>query len=112
MVTLTILKPLAAAGFVALSLSAGAGIAAAAPDTSVLVNTTCSYDQVVAAINSEVPGEASGFNSSPQLQGLLRDYLSAPKPDRESMVQQGLSHPFLADDIGAMLTVANSCNKY
>jgi hemophore-related protein len=101
-----------AAGFAALALSAGAGVAAAAPDANTLVNTTCSYDQIVRAINAEVPGEASGINNNSRLQGLLRDFVAAPADERRSMLQQAMGSFFLQDDVGAMIQVADSCNNY
>ena len=112
MVKLSSMKTIAVAGFMALALSAGAGVASAAPDTSALINTTCSYDQIVAAVNAEVPDEASGINNSGMLQGLLRDFLAAPASGRESMLSRAMSNPFVQDDVGAMAQVAGSCNRY
>jgi hypothetical protein len=42
-----------------LSLSAGAGIASAQPDASAIVNSTCTYPQVMAALNDQNPGVAN-----------------------------------------------------
>jgi hemophore-related protein len=103
---------LVAAGFVALSLTAGTGLASAAPDAQTLSYTKCSYNQVVNAVNAEVPEEASGINSSSQLQGMLRDLLAAPQPERLSMIQQAQGNFFVSDDIGAMIQVADTCGKY
>lgn len=101
-----------AAGFVTFALSAGAGLASAAPDALTLSYTKCTYDQIVKAVNAEVPEEASGINNSSQLQGLLRDLLAAPQPQRLSMIQQAQGSFFVSDDIGAMIQVADTCSKY
>jgi hemophore-related protein len=100
------------AGFATLALSGGTGLASAAPDANTLANTTCSYNQMVAAVNAEVPGEASGINNSSQLQGMLRDLLAAGPSERLSMIQRAQGNFFVSDDIGAMIQVADSCNKY
>jgi hypothetical protein len=52
-----------AVGGLALSLTAGAGIASATPDLGPAVNTTCTYDQLVAALNAEDPTVAAFLNS-------------------------------------------------
>jgi hemophore-related protein len=103
-------KAVVAAGFVALSLAAGTGMATA--DANTLANTTCSYNQIVAAVNAEVPGEASGINTNAQLQGMLRDLLAAPVAERQSMIAQAQGNFFVSDDIGAMIQVADTCSKY
>jgi hemophore-related protein len=105
-------KGLVAGGFVALALTAGTGLASAAPDALTLSNTKCTYNQVVKAVNAEVPEEASGINNSSQLQGLLRDLLAAQQPERLSMIQQAQGSFFVSDDIGAMIQVADTCSKY
>ena len=106
------LKIIVGAGLVAFSSSAGTGLASASPDANGLANTKCSYNQIVSAVNAEVPGEASGINNSSQLQGLLRDLLAAGPSERLSMIQQAQGNFFLSDDIGAMIQFADSCSKY
>ena len=106
------LKIIVAAGFMTFLSLAGAGLASAAPDANGLANTRCNYNQIVTAVNAEVPGEASGINNSSQLQGLLRDLLAAGPSERLGMIQQAQGNFFLQDDIGAMIQVADSCSKY
>src|ERR1700691_3928308 len=57
-----------AAGGLALSLTAGAGVASAAPDLGPAINTTCSYSQVVSALNAQDPAAAAQLNGSPSAQ--------------------------------------------
>ena len=56
MVTRSLSKLAAVAGGLALSVLAGAGIASADPDMGPAINTTCSYPQVMAALNATVTG--------------------------------------------------------
>lgn len=50
----TYAKVLVAAGGLALSLTAGAGMASA-QDLSAIINTTCTYPQVLGALNAQNP---------------------------------------------------------
>ena len=46
-------RSIVGAGGLLLSLIAGGGIASAAPDVSALSNSTCTYPQVMAALNAQ-----------------------------------------------------------
>ncbi|HEX2214440.1 MAG TPA: hemophore-related protein, partial [Mycobacterium sp.] len=48
-------KLVVASGGLALLLSAGAGIASAQPDVETIVNSPCTYPQVIAALNPDSP---------------------------------------------------------
>jgi hypothetical protein len=71
-----------------LSLSAGAGIASAQPDASAIVNSTCTYPQVMAALNDQNPGVANELNANPIATGWLQGLVAAPPGQRAQMVQQ------------------------
>ncbi|MBV9722204.1 MAG: hemophore-related protein [Mycobacterium sp.] len=101
-----------AIGGLALSIVAGAGIASADPAVDSVVNTTCSYPQVVAALNAQSPGAAAKFNQSPMAQGWLRNFLAAPPPQRAQMVQQAEGMPGAAQYIGLIGQIAGTCNSY
>lgn len=111
MVRLSLTKMAAAVGGLALSLTAGAGIASAAPLDQV-VNTTCNYGQVIAALNAQDPGAAARFNASPVAQSYLRNFLAAPPPQRAQMAAQLQAIPGAAQYIGLVAQVAGSCNNY
>lgn len=51
-------KLVVGSGAVALSLVAGGGIASADPDVTAIVNTTCTYPQIMAALNEQSPAAA------------------------------------------------------
>ncbi len=112
MVTPSFTRLAAAVGGLALSLVAGAGIASADPALDPAINTTCSYPQVVAALNAQSPAAAAKFNSSPMAQGWLRSFLASPPPQRAQMAQQAAGMPGAGQYIGLIGQLATSCNSY
>jgi hemophore-related protein len=96
----------------ALSLSAGAGIASAQPDVSAIVNSTCTYPQVMAALNDQNPGVASEVNANPIAAGWLQGLVAAPPDQRAQMVEQVQGNPDLQPYIPVIFQVAGSCNRY
>ena len=101
----------AAAGALAMAVGLGAGVASADPYESV-VNTTCSYPQVIAALNATNPGAAAQFNASPAAQSYLQRFLASPPPQRAQMAAQLQALPGAAQYIGVVETVAGVCNSY
>ena len=79
MVNLSSTKLVAAIGGLLLSSAAGIGVASAEPDLSPLINTTCSYPQVVAALNATSPAAAAKFQNSHMAQGWLQQFLASPQ---------------------------------
>ncbi|WP_343599201.1 hemophore-related protein [Mycobacterium sp.] len=112
MPSLSLTKLALAAGGLALSLTAGVGVASADPDLTPIINTTCTYPQAMAALNAQDPAIASRFSSSPLAQSWLRSFLSAPPDQRERMIQQLRSMPESQQYTGLVLQVANTCNNY
>ncbi|MEB3970210.1 hemophore-related protein [Mycobacterium ulcerans] len=100
-----------AAGAFALSLSVGAGVASASPLDTV-INTTCNYGQVMAALNATDPGAAAQFNASPVAQGWLHSFLASPPPRRAQMATQLQAMPGASQYVGLVESVASSCNNY
>jgi hemophore-related protein len=96
----------------ALLLTAQAGVASADPDLGPIVNTTCSYPQVMAALNAQNPAAAAEFNSSPIAQSYLRQFLAAPPSQRQAMAQEAMSTPGAAQEFGLVQQLAASCNNY
>jgi hemophore-related protein len=101
----------AAAAGLALSLTVSP-VASADPDLGPIVNTTCNYSQVIAALNAQDPAAAGQFNSSPIAQSYLRQFLAAPPSQRQSMAQQAMSTPGAAQQFGLVQQVAASCNNF
>ena len=111
MVRLSLTRLAAAVGGLTLALTAGAGVASADPMDGV-INTTCNYGQVMAALNATDPGAAAQFNQSPMAQGYLRQFLASPPPRRAQMAQQMQAMPQAAAYVGLVQQVAGICNNY
>jgi hemophore-related protein len=112
MFTLSLTRLAVAVGGLALSLTAGAGVASAGPDLGPAINTTCSYSQVAAALNAQDPAAAAQFNASPMAQGYLRQFLASPPGQRQQMLQEAQGQPGAAQYVGTVVQLANTCNNY
>jgi hemophore-related protein len=112
MIKLSLTRLAVAVGGLALSLTAGAGVASADPDLSPMVNTTCSYQQVVAALKAQDPATAAAFNSSPGDQAILRQFLASPPNQRLQMAQQIASMPGAEQNFALAQQVFNTCNNF
>ena len=110
MVRLSLTRLAAAVCGLTLALTAGAGVASADPDP--IVNTTCNYGQVMAALNATDPGTAAQLNQSPVAQSYLRQFLAAPPPRRAQMAAQLQSMQGAGQYVGLMQQVAGICNNY
>ncbi len=97
-----------AAGGAAVALSAATGVASADP----IIDTTCNYGQVMAALNATDPATAAQLNQSPVAQNYLRQFLASPPPQRQQMAQQIRSMPQAQHFVGTIEQVANVCNNY
>ena len=106
------IKVVVASGCLALSLSTGAGIAAAVPDTSVIVNSTCTYPQVMAALNDQSPDVANDLNTSPLATIWLQQLIASPPDQREQMVAQAQNMPVLQKYMPVIFQVAGTCSRY
>src|SRR5438445_5694299 len=111
MVRLSLTKFAAAVGGVAFALTAGSGIASADP-LDPIIDTTCNYGQVMAALNATDPATAAQLNSSPVAQNYLRQFLAAPPPKRQQMAAQIRAMPSAAQFMGTIEQVAGVCNNY
>src|SRR5262245_14103765 len=105
-------KLVVASAGLALALSTGAGIASAQPDTSSIVNSTCTYPQVMAALNAQNPGVAAELNSQPVAVGWLQNLVAAPPAQRQRMVNQVQGLPALQPYMPVIYQVAATCNNY
>lgn len=95
-----------------MSLGAGAGIASAAPDLGPAVNTTCTYDQLVGALNAQDPQIAKVFTGSPVMQKGLRDFLAAPPEERQRIAQDLVNTPGAGPYIGVLEQTYKTCNNF
>jgi hemophore-related protein len=116
MVSPSTTRTVAALSGLTLSLITGAGAASADPDLGPVINTTCTYSQVLSALNAQNPAAAAGLSASPTAQGALRGFLASTPDEREQMYQELRSRPgseqYVQQYAGAVLQVANTCNNY
>ncbi len=111
MARLSLAKFAAAVGGLGVALTAATGIASADPLDAV-INTNCSYPQVIAALNATNPGAAAQFNGSPIAQNYLQRFLASPPPQRAQMAAQLQAMPGASQYVGLVESVAVSCNNY
>lgn len=112
MASLSLTRLAVAAGSLALPLSAGAGFASASPDLGPIINTTCSYSQVHAALVAENPAAAAEFDASPNGPGMLQMFLNSPPTKRQQLAGFVQNSPEAQQYVGTIVQVANTCNNY
>lgn len=112
MASLSLTRFAVAAGGAALALSAGAGFASASPDLGPIINTTCNYSQVHAALNAENPAAAAEFDANPNAAGMLQMFLNAPPAKRQQLATMVQGMPEAQQYVGTITQVAGSCNNY
>ena len=100
-----------AIGGLAVSLSAGAGVASADP-VDVLINSSCTYSQAVAAINATSPDVAAEFNASPMAQQVLRQFVAKSPAERRADVASVQGTPAWEKYAGPVLQAASTCGNY
>jgi hemophore-related protein len=77
-----------------------------------IINTTCNYGQVMAALNATDPAAAGQLNSSPMAQSYIRQFLASPPPKRAQMAQQIQAMPAAAQYFNTIGNVAQVCQNY
>jgi hemophore-related protein len=109
MIRLSLTKLAAAAGGVAFAFTAATGVAgvASADPMDAVINTTCNYNQVMAALNATDPASAAKFNRSAAAQSFLNNFLAAGPPQRAQMATQ-----IPPSYMGVIQRVAGVCNNY
>jgi hemophore-related protein len=101
-----------AVGGLALSLTAGAGVAAADPDLGPMVNTTCTYSQAVKALNAQNPAAAAIFSESPQTQAFLHQFIDSSPDQRLQLAQQVENTPSARPYFPIIQQMFTTCNRY
>jgi hemophore-related protein len=92
----------------ALSLTAGTGVAYADP----IIDTTCSYPQVIAALNTENPALGKKFSANPLAGAMLSNFLASDPVERQQLAQEFQGTSWGQKYFGAMASIAGSCNNY
>jgi hemophore-related protein len=111
-------KYLVVAGVIAAAATMGVGVASAGPDLSPIINTTCSYEQVTAALNVVSPDMAAKLAQNPMVRSRLQAFLAAPIDERQQMAQQAMARGGGGGGanpqqiLSTLTQVANVCHNY
>src|SRR5258705_11151360 len=112
MIDISPTKVAVAVGSLGFALTVGAGIASANPDVGPMVNTTCSYEQVMSALNAQDSAAGAQFGASQMTQSALRQFLAASPGDLQQMADMMASSLANQPYVGLMQAVFNTCNTY
>lgn len=112
MIRMSLTKVAIAVGFPLVVSAAGAGIATAAPDLTLAINTTCTYPQLVSALNAVNPQAAITFDSSPVIKSGLTEFLSAGPDRRLEIAQYVAASPLFAPYLGSIEQAFQTCNGF
>ena len=123
MFTLASSKYLVVAGVVAVAATMGVGVASADPDLGPIINTTCNYAQVTAALNVVSPDMAAKLEQNPRASSRLQSFLAAPVDERQQMAERAMAmapqfqgamgggiNP--QQILGELTQVASTCHNY
>ena len=102
----------AAVGGLALSATAAAGIASAQPYVDTMVNSPCTYDQAIAAVNAENPMAAQYLMQSPPNLEFVRVFLGSSKDQRLSLLNQIKGNPGIDQALPVFTQMMSSCVNY
>lgn len=112
MITLSLKRLAAAAGGLALTVTAPVAVASADPDLEPMVNSTCTYNQWVAALHAQNPGAGAAFDSQPATQAFVSQFLSSPPTQRRSMAQMVMNMPGADQNLPVIQQAFSACNNY
>lgn len=112
MINLSFARLTAVAGGVALSVAAAAGVASAQPNFEPMINTTCTYDQAMAAVHAENPMAAQYLDSSPPNLEFLRVFVASSPDQRRNLISQVRNNPGAAEAFPVIQQMFASCQNY
>ena len=112
MVRQFLVRGAAVVGGLALSLTAGAAIASADPSEDSMINSSCTYDQWVAALHAQNPGPASAFDSQPASQSFVSQFIAAPPDQRRSLAAAIKNMPGADHNLPVIKQAFSACNNY
>ena len=87
------MKLVVAVGGLSLALTTGVGIASGQPDVGPIINSTCSYSQVMAALNAEEPATAAQVEANPVMVAGLQNLIASPPEGRRQIVADWQNSP-------------------
>ncbi|WP_193047044.1 hemophore-related protein [Mycolicibacterium baixiangningiae] len=99
-------------GGLAVAIPLSAGVASAQPNLGPIINTTCSYDQVIAALNDQHPDLAAQFAQQRSGQQAVRSFLASSPQQRQATVAFLQGNPTAQAYFGPISNVASTCKNY
>lgn len=126
MVSKLVTKPAIVAAALAAPLLVASGVASAQPGNGPLIHTTCTYDQLYAAIRTEAPRAATELDNRPAAQQKLRDFVAMPierrqqelsrvlaeNPQWQAKIDEKWNTPDGQEKVQRMARVAETCHDY
>lgn len=89
-----------------------AGVAGADPDYSALINTDCSYDQVIGAVRAQNPSAAAFLDSAPDQQDAFRTYFAQSRAGRAKIVEENKTNPAAQQILDVAQGAVAVCHNY
>lgn len=99
-------------GGVALSAAGGAGNASANPAYEPIINTTCTYDQAMAAVHAENPMAAQYLDASPPNLEFLRLFIASSPDQRRGLISQVENNPGADQAFPIIQQMFANCHNY
>jgi hemophore-related protein len=112
MIKLSLTGLVTAVGGLAVSLAAGAGVASATPDLEPAINTTCTYPQLMEALNAQGPQVTMVLDQQPVLKAGLAQFIAAGPAQRRQTAQEIVNTPGSGPYIGPLQQAFSTCNNY
>jgi hemophore-related protein len=99
-------------GCLALSLTAGVGVASATPDIGPMVNTTCTYDQAMRAVHAENPMAAQYLDQSPPNLQFLQTFMASSPDERVNLLKAIQNNPGANQAFPIFKQMMTDCKNY
>jgi len=99
---------LVACGVAASCLTVGSGVASADP----LIDTTCTYPQVIAALNVQNPDLAQKIGGNGIARSMLTSFLSQPPAQRATTIENFKRTSWGQQYFVPLAAVAGTCNNF
>ena len=106
------MKLVVAVGGLSLALTTGVGIASGQPDVGPIINSTCSYSQVIVALRAEEPATAAQVEANPVMVAGLQDLIASPPEGRRQIVADWQNSPAIQPYVPLISKVVTTCNNY
>ncbi len=99
-------------GGLTLALTAGAGVASADPVYGPMTDTTCTYEQAMAAVHAENPMAAKYLDQSPPNQQFIRVFVASTPDQRVDLLNQIKNNPGANQALPVFRQMLTTCNNY